>query len=327
MQCTTPQAVEKTVPAGAEVDNRYDSEFPSKSVSEQLDFVSSTIKKLEVLVFYKTYIFSDENTLDENSLSSSEMRSQSVSNSVSNESVFGTATVVYFDGQKVGLLTCAHVIYFPDTIIQYYDDGEGPISSISVKVRQQNSVLGLPDGGDVKILATDQIQDIAFLSKELDNTDPTPKVLNYPIGDTKDLEWGSIVYVMGYPGGQKMVTRALVSNPKASNKSRFMTDALYNRGISGAPVLAIRDGMPNFEWVGMATSAAVNKIYFLKPGVSDPGTINRGEAYSGDLHVDHVNNINYGVTFNVKIEAIDRFLRDNRQVLERNGFVVDRMFK
>ena len=323
--CTTPQVVENTEPVMG--DDRYDSEFPSKSISSQLDFVSNTIKKLDVLVFYETFSFPENNSLDETALSSEELKSQSLGSSISNEAVLGTASIVYFDGEKVGLLTCAHVIDFPDTIVERYDNGTGPIQSISIKVRQRNAVVGLPDGGEVKLIATDPGKDIAFLSKSLDKPETVPKVLNFPVGNTRDLEWGSVVYVMGFPGGQKMVTRAIVSNPRSGNKIRFTTDALYNRGFSGAPVLAIRDGAPNFELIGMATSAAVNKIYYTKPGIQNPDIISPNDEYTGSLKVDHVNNIIYGVTFNLTIEAINKFFKNQSEVLEQHGFIINRMFK
>lgn len=325
--CNTQQQVSQPQQQIPEINNRYDSEFPVKSISKQLDFVAGTIKKLDCLAFYMSYVFPPDNTLDENQITNEILIQQSISNTVTNESVTGTATVVYYDGRKVGLLTCAHVVNFPDTIITRYDNGEGPIEIMSIKVRQQNYVKDLPEGDDVEVIATNAKNDIAFLVKKLDEHILLPEVLNYPIGNTRDLEWGSIVYVMGFPLGNKMVTRAIVSNPGKSNKNRFLTDALYNRGISGSPVLAIRDGVPNLEWVGMASSAAAQKVYFTKPGKKEPEFINPEEAYSGDLYIDHKKMINYGVTFNVPIESISRFLNDNRSLIEQEGFDYKLFFK
>jgi hypothetical protein len=132
---------------------------------------------------------------------------------------------------------------------------------------------------------------------------------------------------MGYPLGQLMVTRAIVSNPDKANKGRFLTDALYNRGISGSPVLAIRDGVPNFEWVGMATSAAAQQIYYIKPGDNAPQYINPEAVYIDELFVDKYRSINYGVTFNVSIESIVTLIRRNSSLLERKGYNPDRFFK
>ena len=36
----------------------------------------------------------------------------------------GTGTVIYSNEGKVGILTCAHVVEFPDTIISYFADSK-----------------------------------------------------------------------------------------------------------------------------------------------------------------------------------------------------------
>jgi hypothetical protein len=151
----------------------------------------------------------------------------------------------------------------------------------------------------------------------MDPHDENINVLNFPAGKSRDLEWGSIVYVMGYPQGYKMVTQAMVSNPEGSSRDRFITDALYNRGISGSPVLAIRDGIPNLEIVGMATSAMADKLLFTRPPENVSNVVNPEEPYSGELFVDHVHHIKYGVTFNTSIDAIQKFFRKYADELEK----------
>jgi len=323
--CASQQAFEQQrIP---EADNRYDSEFPIKSISKELDYVSNAIKKIDCIAFYQSYVFYRNNTLDQGPITESALKTQAYSISVSNESVTGTATVVYYDGRTAGLITCAHIVDFPDTVILRYDEGEGPIEVLSVKIKQQNYINELPEGDDVEVLALDKKNDIAFLTKSLDEHVEKISVLNYPLGNTKDIEWGSIVYIMGYPLGNKMVTRAIVSNPARTNKNRFMTDALYNRGISGSPVLAIRDGVPNLEWIGVAASASVQNVYYLKPGNDDPELINPDELYTGESYVDQKKIINYGVSFNISIEAVVDFLNHNRKLLESRRIDLKMLFK
>ncbi|MCK7529466.1 MAG: hypothetical protein MZV64_73895 [Ignavibacteriales bacterium] len=48
-----------------------------------------------------------------------------------------------------------------------------------------------------------------------------------------------------------MVTKAIVSNPSRDESGSFLVDAVVNNGMSGGLVLAIKDGVPNFEMVGM----------------------------------------------------------------------------
>ena len=42
-------------------DGKYDSEFPYRNCSDQLEDIASTLAKLDVLVFYRTYTFNLEN--------------------------------------------------------------------------------------------------------------------------------------------------------------------------------------------------------------------------------------------------------------------------
>ena len=45
----------------------------------------------------------------------------------------------------------------------------------------------------------------------------------------------------------------------------FLVDAVFNRGYSGGIVLAIRDGVPNFELVGLVKSVPAEYEYVMKP--------------------------------------------------------------
>ncbi len=320
--CTTQQVEQQHFP---KADGRYDSEFPVQNVSDELDYLSTTVRKLDCLVFYMTYVFPPDNPLDKNKLTEAKLKEYSVGEDVTNESVSGTATIVYFDGKQVGLLTCAHVVDFPDTLFNYYS--EGGLQSISIKLKQQNFVSGLPDGEEVEVIALDKKKDIALISKHVFASLPPPSVLSYPIGKTKDLEWGTVVYAMGYPLGNLMVTRAIVSNPDKADNGMFLTDALYNHGISGAPVLALRDGVPNFEWVGLASSSSAESIHYLKPSEDIPQFIAPNSPYSAEVFIDHKKLINYGVTYSVSIEEIVKFLSVNKKVIQQKGFDSELFFK
>lgn len=325
MSCSAPKVIEQQV---SKPDGRYDSEYPVKNLSGELSYISKTVKKLDCIAFYRSYLFSPDNTVDLHQINDSVLELNAVGSSVTNQSVSGTATVVYYANNLVGMLTCAHVVDFPDTVVIRYDNGTGPVEVLSVKLRQSNYVKGLPSGGSTDVVALDKYHDLALLMKRLDDTggDGVP-VLNYPVGRSKELDWGSLVYVMGYPLGNLMVIRAVVSKPAGRLKDRFLTDALYNRGISGSPVLAIRDGIPNFELVGIASSAAAQNFFYVKPDNEAAEYINTDETYSGNLFVDRKRMIKYGVTYNVSIETIMDFLSKNNDQISANGFIPDYFFK
>ena len=84
---------------------------------------------------------------------------------------------------------------------------------------------------------------------------------------------------MGFPMNYKMVSNAIVSSPNYDGKGGFLIDAVVNKGFSGGVVLAIKDGIPNFELVGIIRAVPeeneyllrtrkIKKQYSLQPGCS-----------------------------------------------------------
>lgn len=307
-------------------DNKYDSKFPNKSISNDIEKVTLSVHRLNVIAFYLTYEFQPGAMPDASKLHEGNLILQSSSSNMNTQSVAGTATLVYNNNLLLGMLTCNHIIDFPDTVVTWYRSRVQGIRAIAIKVKQNNFVLGLPDGDDVSVVAVDKTNDIALLKQKVKMTGSAIKVLNYPLGKVKDLDWGSKVFIVGYPLGNLMVTEAVVSKPRSNKSGKFLTDAVFNQGISGSPVLAIRDGVPNFELVGMAASTFAKNIYFLKPAEENQ-LVQNSETYVGDAVVSSERIINYGVTFSVTIDEIKRFLYNNKELLESEGFITDKFFK
>ena len=308
-------------------DGIYDTEFPYKNCSSQLESISNSVRKLNYIAFYKSYIYPENATMTLSRLATESIKERAESVITFNKNGSGTATVVYAGNQHIALMTCAHIVDTPDTIYTYYHEAfhnnEPVLQSISVKVRQQNFVVDLPEGGELDLLAMDKKNDLAIIGKKVSSfTDLTLfPVFTYPGGKSRELEWGSFVYVLGYPMGYKMITRGIVSNPYGSDQSTFLVDALFNRGFSGGIVLAIRDGVPNFELVGIAKSVSAKRSYVITP---DPRVIEDGFdphlPYTGELFVDQRMEINYGVTHAVSIEAVRQFIRSNVDNLREQGY-------
>jgi len=307
-------------------DNKYDSELPNESISDGLEYVFSTVKKLNVVAFYMTYEFQPGAITERSNLTKGNVIIKSSASSMSTESVSGTVITAYYKDLLVGMLTCNHVVDFPDTVIDWYRSKAQGIRTFSVKVKQKNFISGLPEGEEAVIVAKDPDNDIAFLKKKVDMTGTNIKVFDYPLGKSMDLQWGSKVYILGFPLGNQMVTSAMVSKPRSSKSPKFLMDAIFNKGISGSPVIAIRDGVPNFELVGMAASTSAKSIYYLKPENVEK-YMNSDEPFVGDVVLGHERMINYGVTYAVSIDELRRFLKTNRPVLEKEGFDMERFFK
>jgi len=307
-------------------DGSYDTEFPYRNCSKELKRIGDTIRMINAIAYYKSYVFEKSSGILRRDVSQETLREKAVEHIYFNNSSSGTATIIFHEGRRLALLTCAHVVTFPDTLISYFTLSDGRpsvfIQSVAVKERQSNYVTDLWKIPEVEILATDKVNDIALLGCELPGPDIPPiPVFDYPFGSAKNLEWGSFVYLLGFPRGYKLITRGIVSDPDRNKSSEFIIDALFNRGCSGGLVLAVKDGVPNFELVGIARSAAAVFEYVVRPSNNfDQSKYDLNFPYTGDLFVDYKANINYGVTQVVPVEKIQEFFRKNAQELRNRGY-------
>ena len=307
-------------------DGKYDSEFPYKSCSVQLEKISKTVRKLSAIAYYKSYVLANDSRITVNDIHNDSYLKKATREVFYNNSVIGTATVIQYRGRRLTLLTCAHIVDFPDTIITYFPTEEGKpssyIQSIAFKQRQDNFIADLPERGRLELLVMDKKRDIALLGKMFtsDTHYPIP-VFDYPLGKAKTLEWGSFVYLMGYPKGYQMVTEGIVSQPNRDSDGSFLVDALFNKGFSGGIVLAIRDGVPNFELVGIANSVSADYEYIMSPpeNISRTGYDSR-IPYQGEVFVEFNKVINYGITFIISMESIQTFIKENESVLSDKGY-------
>jgi hypothetical protein len=314
-------------------DGKYDTEFPYKTCSKQLSEIAKTVKKLHCIAEYKTYVFTPEMIVTRGDITKEILKNDAVIKKFNSESVIGTATIIYFDQTKIALMASAHVVNYPDTVFSYYegDEKEGLeiLHSISIKSRQLNYVRDLPLKENLEILAIDEKEDIVVLGQEIDvQRSSEIHVFDYPLGDSDELEWGSFVYIMGYPSGYQMITKGIVSLPGGAYKKDFLIDGLFNKGISGGIVLAVRDGVPNFEIVGMAKSVAANYENVLVPEQeSHVKKYNPGEPYTGNVFVNMQKDISYGITYSVASNIIREFLEKHRIEFAEKGYIFSEFLK
>ena len=315
------------------IDGHYDSEFPYKGCSRQLEEISETVQMLNCIAYYRTYPFSPEETMTREGITPDVLEAREASSVYVNSTSAGTATVVYYNDRNIALLTCAHIVDFEDTLISYYiGEDRRPtrfVKSVAVKEKQTNYVATLPEGGEVEILAMDRATDIALVGKRFIAEPPAlPRVFNYPAGHARDLEWGTFVYLFGYPSGYKMVTKGIISSPNKDKRGTFMVDAMFARGFSGGIALAIRDGVPNFELVGIIKLVSAHSSYFLTPMkengdvVYDPST-----PYTGEMYVERKTEVESGITVAVPVEAIRDFIRSNSDAIRARGYVLTGFLK
>jgi len=303
-------------------DGRYDSEFPYKNCSRELEQISKAITKVICITYYKNYYFSPERKITDRQIDAQLFQTADGTKQLKH-TVSGTATVIYSESNRIAILACAHVVSKPDTLIHYIRLEDSPnekyVQTIAVKQKQVILVSGMPEDGVFDILVTDKENDVAILTKQLKSTTRAQiQVLNCPFGRAKELEWGSFVYLIGYPMGYKVITRGIVSQPDRDRKGSFLIDALFNRGLSGGVLLAVRDGVPNFEIVGITTSAAARTETVLVPERNQ--SYDETVPYRGKIYVDNKKSINYGITKAISAEAILRLIEKNREYLSQQGY-------
>jgi len=307
-------------------DGRYDSEFPYRNASQQLEEISKSVKMLNYIAYYKAYLFTENQNVLQSDINNKEIKDKSIDEVYFNETISGTATIVFYDDLKVGLLTCAHIGNYPDTVLTYFEPPNGQrkqiIKHMSIKIREHYFINEIPGEGDLEIVVRDKKRDLALLTKKTLN-DPFQRIkpFKYPLGESSNLELGSFVYIIGYPMGHKMITKGIVSNTRDNKSDSFLIDALFNRGFSGGIILAIKDGVPNFELVGMAKSVSAKNQYFLTPApLNEQLEYEPNFPYSGDVHVKKFEDINYGITYTISTDEIIEFLKENEALLLQKGF-------
>ncbi len=303
-------------------DGKYDSSPYGNSLEASINSIGESITKMGVLAFYKTWAFPRNSEYSNNFILESDLEIISSTSSVSNQSVTGTALLVYNHDLLAGFLTCAHLVDFPDTIFTYYDDEQTMVKTYSKKIRQQIYISGLSGGSEVEVVVSDEERDLVLLKKIMKFGENELKPLDLNVGSTSKLEWGSEILVLGYPLGNLMLTKGIVSIDN-NIKKRILSDAMYNRGISGSPVFAMLDGSNNLEWIGMASSASSQTVRYLKPIEDNDESIISDKAYFGDAFIDEKRLINYGVTYSISIDEILKFMSKNKSKIKESGFDTD----
>jgi S1-C subfamily serine protease len=305
-------------------DGLYDSEFPYKACSQQLEEIAQTVKRVTIMVHYKTYTFRREDSVRVSDIKGDFLDRQEAFAAYQNHSTAGTGTIIYKDESKFALMTCSHVVDFSDTVITHYAGSDYRITpfirTISVKTNQLVFLNEVGGGIALDILALDRVADLAILGQKLEPHQSTLlRVFGYPLGKSKDLEWGSFVYVFGYPAGYRMVTKGIVSLSERPHGS-FVVDAVVSPGASGSIALAIRDGVPNFELVGMIKMIPAQTSYLLTPEKTGDVEYDPVEPYHGVVFVQKKAEIQQGIAVAIPTEAIVAFVERNQSRLSQQGY-------
>ena len=316
-----------------DINDEYDTEFPYKDSSPILEKVGETIHRISSIAFYEAYVYENNSKIILSSINDDNLETTAIEKIFFTKTGSGTATVIYSGNRKLALLTCSHIVDYPDTIISYWTDKKGfltdYVKSISFKKNENIYAVGLPELGKLSILVSDKKVDLALLgiTFSVDYPGKFPS-LSIPIGHAKQLNWGSFVYMFGYPINYKMISRAIVSRPHFNNDREFLIDGVVNRGFSGGLVMAVRNGIPNLELVGIIRSVPKDVKYILQPEtLKDNKQYDPLVPYKGNVYLDTIEKINYGIAKVISTETIDKFLEDYQNKIGEEGYLQIRFFE
>jgi hypothetical protein len=291
-----------------------------------LEEISESVRRISVMTSYKCYSFPLKDSVRIADITPHALQLAERGVTFQHQSNAGTATTIYNQDGRIALLTCAHVVDFPDTLTSYYlGENRQPtvyVRSFALRMSQLIFLNEVAGGVALEILALDRASDIVFLGQKLDLRQTLGvRVFTYPFGKAKELEWGTFVYLFGYPSGYRMVTKGIVSSPNKDAKGSFIVDAVVSPGASGSIALAIRDGVPNFELVGLVKLIPAQVSYLLAPWTKG-GEIQYEpqELYQGEIYVERKTDIQYGIVQIIPSETVLAVIQRNLRHLAEKGY-------
>jgi len=235
------------------------------------------------------------------------------------QKISGGGVILYQDERQTLILTCEHVVNSPDTVRTFFRDDEGHetkvISSRAVKRRATYQVINqINQMETMEVLHVDPRTDLGLL---LVKTSPSlGEPLPYPIAYQKDVKWGDLAFVFGYPREIRQLTMGLVS--PSPYPGTFSMDVVARFGFSGGPVFVVRPGGA-LELAGIVRGVPVTKVRYLAPA---PDLAPGQTLEADDLKIvtaEEYDLIEYGTVYAVGTEKIGRFLKDRQTKLQQRG--------
>lgn len=311
----------------------YQTAFPGHDTSRELERAFRSLRRVVYTAEYQTYLFSADAGVTEGDLDDPAILERAAEQSSDLHSKTGTAVIIARTDRRVALVTNDHVVRFPPFRVHYFDEdvtrrprASRRVASFSVLTGEWGRLAEQSDLGRINVLARDSAHDIAIFDVRLPPGDAERDFQPFSAapGEPRRLSMGSFVYVLGYPGGYPMVTRAIVSDPNRDGRGGFLTDGLWNEGISGGAILAVRGDDGGLEWVGMTRGGAGSRELRLRPGDHDQTAEEFAVLYDGPIYAESTLRIQYGITLSVSMTALRSFVGEHRELLRRRGYDVRR---
>lgn len=302
---------------GAAAPGSYYLTAPASDISDELGRVFRSVNQIEYSADYTTYVFPAEARMTEADVRAGGFEARADDSFAETLSKSGTATVVARSGTRLRMLTVNHVVRYPELRFQFFEPEPGAerapriVASASVRIRERGLLLGRGGPMGFAVRAHDDRHDLALIEVDLSDRSDVDRfpVLDLAAGNANRLSWGSFVYVLGFPRGYPMVTSAIVSNPDWDGQGSYITDGIWNEGLSGGLILAIRGGTGRLELVGLARASAAEREIVLRPDTSGLRPGMPSMRYEGPLWLETGLRVQYGIALPVSITTIAEFLR------------------
>jgi hypothetical protein len=306
----------------------YTSSFPTRDVSTRLQKIQQSVKRITSQAAYTMYSFENPTITMKTIRGGGGPGRLPSTKSTVHHGRAGTAVCILKNKKYSAFVTADHILAFPDTLIAYRHGKHIPkhkfVASLSIKQKQVNYLNMGAKISPVQVLAEDKVRDVALLTAKGPNI-KLALPLPIPAGNARRLRLGSFIYVLGYPLGAPMVTSGIVSDPDYNSLGGFLTDAIYNHGISGGLIIASKNRYRNFQWVGMATAASATQHRYLVPAPSKIGTYWNREVYTDSIYISKEQTINYGLTESTPVGQIMIFLKGQAGKLKKLGLHLKNM--
>ncbi len=300
----------------------YTSGYPVMDISSQIEKIQDSIIRISSTGRYRIFYINDDLQLTLEQVDEMDLDSITTRGRIIEESTAGSATVIAKGQNRAYLLTCAHTVDFPDRVINYRVGEDIPpntyVGSVALKENQVNVAITGSSMAFYSLVDEDSEKDLALISLETKGLpEDELQPINIQIGTSEYLRGGSFIYVLGYPKGFRTVSRGIVSLANRNQNGDYLTDALFNRGVSGGIIIASNNNYKSFEWVGVANAGAATHDYFLVPEVNSIDYDEKLQHYTGLVMAKEVSTLDYGITHAISTKSINDFLNRNSNRIRR----------
>jgi len=290
----------------------YASDFENTLMQEQFNTLSERVLRVVSYVGYETQVFEPGSNITLEMLKSDGVELSGVrTRQHSNESFGGTALVVSTDDSAAVLLTCRHVVSYPDTVFSYDDRadryGNRYLLGISVKSDQLVVVSDGRTHWPALLCSEDPENDLALIRiQRYFGTSGMVSLL--AVDDSGFPRWGDRVWMLGYPSGKAVLTGGILSRCR-DNDRLLVTDAPFSEGCSGAAAFVWDNYAGVFRLAGIGRSVAARTRFQLRPESRiHEKSYNTSLPYRGAVFIDPVKEHVPGVTFIIPAPVIMNFL-------------------